>query len=98
MGKLPQYSNAYDVATIRAVGSAAICAEYALPLIKPGGIAVLYRGNWTVEEQEALTRAIAPLNGKIDSIDSFKTPLTHSIRHCIYLKKLTTATPSQARV
>ncbi len=98
LGKLPQYSNAYDVATIRAVGSAAICAEYALPLIKPGGIAVLYRGNWTVEEQEALTRAIAPLNGKIDSIDSFKTPLTHSIRHCIYLKKLTTSTPSQARV
>ena len=98
LGKLPQYSNAYNVATIRAVGSAAICAEYALPLIKPGGIAVLYRGNWTVEEQEALTRAIAPLNGKIDSIDSFKTPLTHSIRHCIYLKKLTTATPSQARV
>lgn len=98
LGKLPQYSNAYDVATIRAVGAAAICAEYALPLIKPGGIAVLYRGNWTVEEQEALTRAIAPLNGKIDSIDSFKTPLTHSIRHCIYLKKLTTSTPSQARV
>ena len=98
LGKLPQYSNAYDVATIRAVGSAAICAEYALPLIKPGGIAVLYRGNWTVEEQEALTRAIAPLNGKIDSVDSFTTPLTHSIRHCIYLKKLTTSTPSQVRV
>lgn len=98
LGKLSQYSNAYDVATIRAVGSAAICAEYALPLIKPGGVAVLYRGNWTKEEQEALTREIAPLNGKIDSIDSFKTPLTHSIRHCIYLKKLTTSTPSQVRV
>ena len=98
LAKLPQYSNAYDVATVRAVGSAAICAEYALPLIKPGGIAVLYRGNWTEVEQEALIRAISPMNGKIDSIDSFTTPLSHSIRHCIYLKKLITSTPNQVRV
>lgn len=88
LSKLPQYCHAYDLATVRAVGAAAICAEYALPLVKPGGIAVLYRGNWTEEEQVALTIAIAPLNGEIDSIDSFTTPITQSIRHCIYLKKL----------
>ncbi len=93
LGKLPQYSNAYDLATVRAVGSAAICAEYALPLVKPGGMAVLYRGHWTEEEQEALLNAIAPLNGAIDSIDSFTTPISQSIRHCIYLKKLTTSLP-----
>ena len=97
LSKIPQHSNAYDVATVRAVGSAALCAQYALPLIKPEGIVVLYRGNWTVEEQVALINAIAPLNGKIDSIDSFTTPLSHSIRHCIYLKKLITSTPNQAR-
>ncbi|MBW4663236.1 MAG: 16S rRNA (guanine(527)-N(7))-methyltransferase RsmG [Chroococcus sp. CMT-3BRIN-NPC107] len=88
LGKIPQYCNAYDLATIRAVGSAVICAEYALPLVKPGGMAVLYRGNWAEAEQEALLRAIAPLNGIIDSVDSFTTPTTQSIRHCIYLKKL----------
>ncbi len=83
-----QYSNVYDLATVRAVGSAVICAEYALPLIKAGGIAVLYRGNWTEVEQETLLSAIAPLNGVIDSVDSFTTAITQSIRHCIYLKKL----------
>ena len=80
------------------MGSAVICAEYALPLVKPGGMAILYRGNWTAEEQVALQNAIAPLNGKIDSIDSFTTPLSHSIRHCIYLKKLATSIPNQVRV
>jgi len=98
LGKLPSYSNTYDVATVRAVGSAAICAEYALPLVKPGGMVVLYRGNWTEEEQAALLNAIAPLNGEIGSIDSFTTPISQSIRHCIYLKKLTTSTPNQVRV
>lgn len=83
-----QYSNVYDLATVRAVGSAVICAEYALPLIKAGGMAVLYRGNWTEGEQETLLSAIAPLNGEIDSVDSFTTVITQSIRHCIYLKKL----------
>lgn len=93
LAKLSQYSNAYDLATVRAVGSAVICAEYALPLIKPGGIAVLYRGHWTKEEQEAVQVAIAPLNGEITSIDSFTTPISQSIRHCIYIKKLTTSLP-----
>ncbi len=88
LGKQPQYRNAYNLATVRAVGSAAICAEYALPLIKPGGVAVLYRGNWTQVEQETLLKAISPLKGEIASIDSFTTPISQSIRHCIYLKKL----------
>ena len=55
-------------------------------------------GNWTEVEQAALQKAIAPINGKIDSIDRFTTPLSQSIRHCIYLKKLTTSTPDQVRV
>lgn len=88
LSKQPQYRNAYDLATVRAVGSAAICAQYALPLIKPGGVAVLYRGNWTELEQETLLNAIFPLKGEIASIDSFTTPISQSIRHCIYLKKL----------
>ncbi|WP_009631798.1 16S rRNA (guanine(527)-N(7))-methyltransferase RsmG [Synechocystis sp. PCC 7509] len=88
LNKLPQYKNVYDLATVRAVGSAAICAEYALPLVKPGGMAVLYRGNWTEAEQEDLVKAIALLNGEIATIESFTTPISQSIRHCIYLKKL----------
>ncbi|MEM9980636.1 MAG: 16S rRNA (guanine(527)-N(7))-methyltransferase RsmG, partial [Cyanobacteria bacterium P01_D01_bin.2] len=41
----------YDLALVRAVGAASVCAEYALPLLKVGGFAVLFRGQWTDEEE-----------------------------------------------
>jgi 16S rRNA (guanine527-N7)-methyltransferase len=78
----------YDLALIRAVGSVSVCAEYALPLVKLGGKAILYRGHWTEEEQFSLESSVQQLGGKIGSIQSFTTPLTQSIRHCIYLEKI----------
>lgn len=87
LSKQPEHRQTYDLATIRAVGSAAICAEYTLPFLKSGGLAVLYRGNWTEEEQTALQSTVDKLDGAIASIDSFTTPLTQSIRHCIYLRR-----------
>lgn len=88
IGKQPEHRQTYDLATIRAVGSAAICAEYTLPLLKSGGLGILYRGNWTEEEQISLQNTVEKLGGAIAAIDSFTTPLTQSIRHCITLKKL----------
>jgi 16S rRNA (guanine527-N7)-methyltransferase len=76
------------VALIRAVGSAIVCAEYTLPLLKHGGLAVIYRGNWTEEETKSLQNAVKKLGGKISAIDEFITPLTNSIRHCLYLQKI----------
>ncbi|KJH70372.1 16S rRNA (guanine(527)-N(7))-methyltransferase RsmG [Aliterella atlantica] len=88
LSKQPEHRQTYDLATIRAVGSAAICAEYTLPLLKSGGLAVLYRGNWTEEEKISLQSTVEKLDGEVASIDSFTTPLSQSVRHCINLKKL----------
>ncbi|HEY9607499.1 MAG TPA: 16S rRNA (guanine(527)-N(7))-methyltransferase RsmG [Allocoleopsis sp.] len=84
----PQHRENYDVAMIRAVAPVHTCAEYALPFLKPGGLAILYRGHWTDEEAEALRLAIEDLGGVIDSIEGFTTPLSNSVRHCVYLRKL----------
>lgn len=81
-----QHRQAYDLALVRAVGSASVCAEYALPFLKPGGLAVLYRGNWTVEETETLQGIVKQLGGAIETIEEFVTPLTHSMRHCVYFR------------
>ncbi len=89
-----QHRQRYDVALIRAVGTASVCAEYTLPLLKQGGLAVIYRGNWTEEEATSLENAVQQLGGTIESVEEFTTPLTHSIRHCLYLRKVGT-TPSQ---
>jgi 16S rRNA (guanine527-N7)-methyltransferase len=88
IGHHPQHRQAYDIALIRAVGAASVCAEYTLPLLKQGGLAIIYRGNWTEDETTALQNAVNQLGGVIESIEKFTTPLSHSIRHCIYLRKI----------
>ncbi|MCU0525822.1 MAG: 16S rRNA (guanine(527)-N(7))-methyltransferase RsmG [Elainella sp. Prado103] len=88
-GHLPQHREVYDIAAIRAVATASVCAEYVLPLLKLGGSAVLYRGQWSDRETEALQVALDLLGGRIDHIDAFVTPLTANTRHCIYIQKVT---------
>lgn len=94
LGHLPAHRQMYDLAVIRAVASAPVCAEYALPLVKPGGLAVLYRGQWTDEEMAVLRSAAQQLGAEVESVEAFQTPLTQGDRHCIYLKK-TAPTPAK---
>ncbi|MBD3885448.1 16S rRNA (guanine(527)-N(7))-methyltransferase RsmG [Phormidium tenue FACHB-886] len=83
----PQHRQAYDLVTLRAVASAAACAEYALPLLKVGGIAVLYRGQWAEEEAIGLQAALALLGGRVLAVEAFRTPLSSGERHCLYIQK-----------
>lgn len=83
---LPAHRQYYNFALLRAVAPATICASYALPLLKTGGLAILYRGHWTDEETEALKPIVENLGAEIESIESFSTPLSNSIRHCLYLR------------
>jgi 16S rRNA (guanine527-N7)-methyltransferase len=87
IGQQPQHRETYDLAVIRAVGPPSVCAEYALPLVKLGGLAILYRGHWQAEDTEALEAVAGELGSKIEAIAAFETPISHSIRHCIYLRK-----------
>jgi 16S rRNA (guanine527-N7)-methyltransferase len=81
-----QHRQTYDIALLRAVAPAPVCAEYALPLLKTGGLAILYRGHWTDEETESLKPILEKLGGVIESIEGFTTPISKSIRHCLYLR------------
>ena len=88
IGQDKQYRAIYDLALIRAVGEPSVCAEYALPLLKIGGLAVLYRGHWSEEDTAKLTHGILKLGGKIEDIKTVKTPWTEGTRHFIYLRKI----------
>ncbi|MDJ0734616.1 MAG: 16S rRNA (guanine(527)-N(7))-methyltransferase RsmG [Nostocaceae cyanobacterium] len=83
-----QHRQQYDIATIRAVGNPSVCAEYVLPLVKKGGLAIIYRGTWTEEETTALRNAAQQLGGVLEFTEQFYTPLSQSIRHCLYLRKV----------
>ena len=97
LGQERQHRHQYDLALIRAVSSANVCAEYTLPLVKVGGTAILYRGNWTEEEAASLELVVAKLGGEIGKIDRFTTPISDSIRHYIWLHKITDTHPYYPR-
>jgi 16S rRNA (guanine527-N7)-methyltransferase len=94
IGRDLKYRESYQLATVRAVAAANVCAEYALPLLTIGGSAILYRGNWTEEEATTLDRAADLLGGKVTKIDRFHTPHSESLRHCIWITKIA-ATPAE---
>lgn len=87
LGQQKQHREQYDLATIRAVAKAAICVEYTLPLLKVGGLAILYRGQWSTEETKQLLPAIAQCGGELENIASLTTPITQSQRTCLYIRK-----------
>ncbi len=93
LGHLPTHREQYDWVLLRAVASVATCAEYALPLVKLGGQVVLYRGQWTAEEEQQLQAVARQLGGAIAQVDAFETPITQGVRHSIYLTKVA-ATPA----
>ncbi len=84
----PDHANMYDLATLRAVGTVTKCVQYAMPLLKPGGTAVLYRGHWAAAETAELQTVLPKFRGKLEEIESFTTPQSQGIRHCVYIKKL----------
>lgn len=75
----------YDLALVRAVGKAELAAAYALPFLKPGGMAILYRGRWQAEDSLSLENKLTQLGAKLDRIATFTTPLTNSTRNCLYI-------------
>ena len=94
LGRVPGDRASYDLALVRAVSKASVCAEYSLPFVKQGGLAILYRGHWSKEDTASLKLAIAQLGGKIELIHPWETPLSRGVRHCIYLRKHS-ATPKK---
>jgi 16S rRNA (guanine527-N7)-methyltransferase len=87
LARNPLHRDTYQLATIRAVAEATVCAEYAVPFLSIGGTAILYRGRWSEEETSALTSAVEQLGAKITEISSYATPLSQGERHCIYIQK-----------
>lgn len=87
LGKQKIYREQYDLALIRAVGQPSVCAEYILPFIKVGGFAILYRGHWQESDTASLATVSELLGCSLKHIQPTTTPLSESVRHCLYLYK-----------
>ncbi|MFN5856922.1 MAG: 16S rRNA (guanine(527)-N(7))-methyltransferase RsmG [Pseudanabaenaceae cyanobacterium] len=83
----------YDLITLRAVASVAQCLQYALPLLKPTGRVILYRGQWQETTAAQRSEILAEINKThqgatphpmILEVDQFMTPFSNSERHCLH--------------
>ncbi|BAQ65632.1 16S rRNA (guanine(527)-N(7))-methyltransferase RsmG [Geminocystis sp. NIES-3709] len=88
IGQDQNYRKQYDFALIRAVAEISVCLEYSLPLLKIGGITILYRGNLTEEEKIKIDEITHKLGGKVVKITNQNTPIQNHHRHCIYIEKV----------
>ena len=67
LARLPAHRARYDVATARALGSLAECAELLLPFLRVGGDAIVWKGR-IEHELPSAHKALASVGGEIASI------------------------------
>lgn len=73
-GQLPAHRERYDVATARALAPTAVLAEYTLPLVRVGGIVVLWKHGDVSGELGRAARAITVLGGGQPSVHPVRAP------------------------
>jgi 16S rRNA (guanine527-N7)-methyltransferase len=77
----------FDAAVARAVGSLAEVAEYGLPLVRPGGRLVAYRGERGEEEAAAAAEALAELGGEVVGLHRLRLPFSGAQRVLVVVEK-----------
>lgn len=94
LGRTPEHREQYDIVTARAVAPLATLAEYLLPLVRKGGLAVFYKGPSAPEEFMAARRAIKTMGGDAVRLAPVEVPFLEERRFLLLVKKIA-ATPAQ---
>lgn len=89
-----QYRENFDFAVSRAVAPLNILAEYAMPLVKPGGTFIAMKG--AEDEAELGSNAIITLGGKIEQVIYFELP-NKDARNLVIVKKISQTPPKYPR-
>ncbi len=70
LAKKEEFREKFDYATTRAVSNLSTIAEYMIPFLKIGGLAICMKGPNCIEEINEAKTAINTLGGKIEKIDN----------------------------
>lgn len=82
------HRESFDVAVARAVAGLSTLVEYLLPLVKVGGIAIIYKSSKLEEELEEASKAIEVLGGKVEEIQQFQISEGNLERNVLLLRKV----------
>jgi 16S rRNA (guanine527-N7)-methyltransferase len=96
-GRDPACRGRFDWALARAVASAPVVAEYLVPLLRPDGRALLYRGQWQAGDQAALEAALAPLRARVERCRRLELPGGRGLRHALVLRPSGPCPPAYPR-
>ena len=94
LGRNPAYREQYDLVTARAVAPLNTLAEYLLPLVRPGGLAVVFKGPSAPQEFMEARRAIKVLGGEAARLAPVEVPFLAERRFVLLVKKIA-PTPAQ---
>ena len=88
LGRNPDYREVFDVALARAVAQMSVLVEYALPLVRVGGIFVAQKGDDIEVEMKSAGAAIELLGGRLQEIKPVYLPGSEIARHLVVVQKL----------
>jgi 16S rRNA (guanine527-N7)-methyltransferase len=88
LAQIGEWRSSFDYVCSRAVASLNILLEYAVPFLKIGGLAYLYKGPEYEEEIEAAQAALKTLGAEVEEIIELDVPGLEAERYLIVVKKM----------
>jgi 16S rRNA (guanine527-N7)-methyltransferase len=88
LGRDSYYREVFDLALARAVAQMAVLVEYALPLLRVGGLFVAQKGADIGEEVESAQPAIKLLGGRLRGLEPVRLPGLVDRRHLVVVEKV----------
>lgn len=87
LGRQAQFRGQFDLATARAVAPLNTLVEYLLPLVRQGGLAMIYKGPSAPQEFVEARKAIDLLGGEAVRLAPVKAPFLEEKRFILLIKK-----------
>ena len=97
-GRDPKFRERFDVATSRAVARINVLAEYMLPLVRVGGVALMLKSDDLQEELVEGEKAIKTLGGSEAQVAEIEIPGTAIVRKIVRIAKTAAVSDRYPRV
>ncbi|CAM3413637.1 16S rRNA (guanine(527)-N(7))-methyltransferase RsmG [Hydrogenibacillus schlegelii] len=88
LGRDPAYRDRFDLAVARAVAPLSVLAELFLPFVRPGGLAVAWKGERGREELAGAGRAITALGAEVAAVEPLALPGAYGSRVLLWFRKV----------